>query len=183
MKRMVLAKRQTATKAPPRGKAASREPARTASRILNAATREFAHHGYQGARTERIVAKARCNMRMLYHYYGSKEGLYLAVLESIYGNIREKERKLALDHLAPVADARVGQDARVQPVELPQGLPVGQPGCKAFSGSLKHGDLLDHSGLQYRPAQLGGESAGGEWIFASCRGFLLRTGVRRAFQE
>jgi len=41
-------------------------------------------------------------MRMLYHYYGSKEQLYLAVLESIYEDIREQERKLELEHLAPI---------------------------------------------------------------------------------
>lgn len=86
-----------------RRKPAVRDRARTAAKILQAATAEFARHGYQGARTERIVARARCNMRMLYHYYGSKEKLYLAVLESIYEDIREKERGLALDHLAPLA--------------------------------------------------------------------------------
>jgi TetR/AcrR family transcriptional regulator len=87
----------------PNKKAASRDAARTARRILDAATAEFARRGYEGARTERIVASADCNMRMLYHYYGSKQKLYMAVLEAIYADIREKERQLALDHLDPVA--------------------------------------------------------------------------------
>ncbi len=83
-------------------KRASRDPAGTAKRILESAAAEFARWGYEGARIERIVSNARCNMRMLYHYYGDKEGLYLAVLEKVYKDIREKERKLALDHLQPL---------------------------------------------------------------------------------
>ncbi|MBI1204283.1 MAG: TetR family transcriptional regulator [Rhodopseudomonas sp.] len=83
-------------------KTASRDGARTARRLLEAATAEFSRRGYEGARIERIIAKAGCNMRMLYHYYGSKQKLYLAVLERIYADIREKEQQLALDHLAPL---------------------------------------------------------------------------------
>lgn len=79
-----------------------RDPEGTSRRIIEAATAEFAERGYDGARVERIVANADCNMRMVYHYYGSKEGLYLAVLDSIYEDIRGKERLLALDHLEPV---------------------------------------------------------------------------------
>jgi AcrR family transcriptional regulator len=83
-------------------KPAARDGARTARRILAAAMAEFAQRGYEGARIERIITKARCNMRMLYHYFGSKQKLYLAVLENIYEDIRAKERLLALDHLDPV---------------------------------------------------------------------------------
>lgn len=80
----------------------SRDPVGTAQRIVDAATAEFARWGYEGARIERIVAAARCNMRMIYHYYGDKEGLYRAVLEHIYEDIRDKERKLEFDHLDPL---------------------------------------------------------------------------------
>lgn len=83
-------------------KAGVRDPEGTSRRIIEAATAEFAERGYDGARVERIVANADCNMRMVYHYYGSKERLYLAVLDSIYEDIRGKERLLALDHLEPV---------------------------------------------------------------------------------
>lgn len=81
---------------------AARDAAATASRILKAGRAEFAARGYEGARIERIVDEAAVNMRMLYHYYGSKQGLYLAVLESVYEEIRDRESELKLAHLKPV---------------------------------------------------------------------------------
>ena len=50
--------------------------------IRQAATQEFATHGFQGARIGAIVKAAQINERMIYHYFGSKEGLYKAVLEA-----------------------------------------------------------------------------------------------------
>ncbi len=52
-------------------------------RILSAAVREFAHNGLAGARVERIAAAAGVNKQLLFHYFGSKEGLHRAALESI----------------------------------------------------------------------------------------------------
>lgn len=69
--------------------------------MLEAATQEFAQYGFDGARVERIVRAAGCNSRMLYHYFESKENLYLQVLEATYRDIREKERQLDLAVLAP----------------------------------------------------------------------------------
>lgn len=92
----------TASKSAER-KSAVRDAAATSRRIIEAATAEFAERGYEGARVDRIIASAGCNMRMIYHYFESKEGLYAAVLESIYEDIRSKEHRLALDHLEPVA--------------------------------------------------------------------------------
>ncbi len=51
---------------------------------------------------ESIAEAARCNIRMLYHYFGSKEGLYLACLEHVYTEIRERERELSLLDLGPL---------------------------------------------------------------------------------
>ncbi len=79
-----------------------RNAAETQQRLLKAAKREFCQRGYDGARMEQIVKRAGCNIRMAYHYFGGKEGLYLAVLEEVYGHLREQERELALDHLAPL---------------------------------------------------------------------------------
>ena len=83
-------------------KSAPRDAAETSRRIIAAATSEFSERGYEGARIERIVASAESNVRMVYYYFGSKEGLYLAVLERIYEEIRGKEQQLALDHLPPI---------------------------------------------------------------------------------
>lgn len=74
----------------------------TRERILKAATAEFSEHGFNGARMDVIAQKSEANMRMLYHYYGSKEELYLTVLENVYTDIRLKEHELNLENLDPV---------------------------------------------------------------------------------
>jgi AcrR family transcriptional regulator len=76
-----------------------RDPDRTRGRILDAATQEFARYGLGGARVDRIAARARANKRMLYYYFGDKDGLFLAALENRYAHIRNAERSLRLEHL------------------------------------------------------------------------------------
>ena len=49
--------------------------------ILEVATREFSDKGLAGARIDEIAAATRTSKRMIYYYFGSKEGLYVAVLE------------------------------------------------------------------------------------------------------
>lgn len=78
-----------------------RDPAGMRRRIMAAATREFARHGFGGARVERIARLARVNKQMLYYHVGDKAALYLAVLEAAYDSIRTAERGLALDALSP----------------------------------------------------------------------------------
>jgi len=82
-------------------KANGRDPERTRASILASATAEFARHGLGGARVDRIAARARANKRMLYYYFGDKEGLFLAALEGRYADIRNAERSLKLEHLDP----------------------------------------------------------------------------------
>ena len=69
--------------------------------ILAVATREFAEKGLAGARIDVIADAMRTSKRMIYYYFGSKEGLYIAVLEEAYRRIREAEAQLHLDDLAP----------------------------------------------------------------------------------
>lgn len=83
-----------------------RDPARSRSRILAAALEEFSRHGLGGARVDRIAARAGANKRMLYYYYGNKEDLFLAVLESRYAHIRRAELGLHLGALAPLEGIR-----------------------------------------------------------------------------
>jgi AcrR family transcriptional regulator len=78
-----------------------RDPARTRSKILDAATVEFARYGLGGARVDRIAERAGANKRMLYYYFGSKEALFLAALEESYAHIRTAERDLDLEHRDP----------------------------------------------------------------------------------
>jgi AcrR family transcriptional regulator len=83
-------------------KVRKRDSKRTKRSLLMAASKEFAQHGYAGARINRIAAKAGCNIRMLYHYFGSKEKLYLKVLESAYIDLREKESELEIESCSPL---------------------------------------------------------------------------------
>ena len=78
----------------------------TKDRILAAAVQEFSENGFGGARIERIAGAAGANLRMLYHYFGNKEQLYLASLEAVYRDVREAEAKLRLSELAPNAGIR-----------------------------------------------------------------------------
>ena len=81
-----------------------KEPEANRSRILAAATAEFAARGYKGASMDAIAARTSTTRALINYYFGSKERLYLAVLERVYAEIRDAERGLALDHLPP-ADA------------------------------------------------------------------------------
>lgn len=79
----------------------SRDPERTQAAILEAATAEFAEKGIGGARVDTIAERAGTNKRMLYHYFGDKIRLYVAVLEAAYASIRSAERELDLTHKTP----------------------------------------------------------------------------------
>jgi AcrR family transcriptional regulator len=78
-----------------------RNPDRTRQRILDAALEEFSRYGLGGARVDRIAERAEANKRMLYYYFGDKDGLFLAVLEQSYVQIRSAERALDLEHRDP----------------------------------------------------------------------------------
>lgn len=90
---------------PPK-KPQKRNAEETRERLMLAATQEFCERGYDGARIERIAKNARCNIRMAYHYFEGKEGLYLAVLERVYSELRQKEKELNLEHLDPASGMR-----------------------------------------------------------------------------
>ena len=82
------------------------DPARTTAEILEVATREFAAKGLAGARIDEIAAATRTSKRMIYYYFGSKDGLYLAVLEEAYRRMRSIEADLHLDDLEPMSALR-----------------------------------------------------------------------------
>ena len=69
--------------------------------IIAAAIDEFAARGFKGASMDAIAARTHTTRALINYYFGSKEKLYLAVLERVYGEIREAEGKLDLDHLTP----------------------------------------------------------------------------------
>ena len=80
---------------------AKRDAEATKERILNVGTEEFCEKGLAGSRIQEIAEKSACNIRMIYHYFESKEGLYLAALERVYGDIRKRETELGFANLEP----------------------------------------------------------------------------------
>jgi AcrR family transcriptional regulator len=84
----------------------ARDPERTRAVILAAATGEITEKGLGGARVDEIAERAGVNKRMIYHYFGDKDGLYLAVLEASYELIRSEEIKLDLGKRHPVEGMR-----------------------------------------------------------------------------
>lgn len=84
----------------------SRNPERTREKILREATAEFAARSYDGARVDSIARRCRLSKNMLYHYFGSKEGLFIAVLEHVYEIFRKRQRDFAARAADPVKAMR-----------------------------------------------------------------------------
>ncbi|MGE3990803.1 TetR/AcrR family transcriptional regulator [Pseudorhodoplanes sp.] len=87
---------------PPHRPPGERDPERTRAAILAAAMEEFSTHGLNGARVDEIAKRSGVNKRMIYYYFGDKNGVYLAVLEEIYADIRNAEIRLHLADRDPV---------------------------------------------------------------------------------
>ncbi|MFP6886513.1 MAG: TetR/AcrR family transcriptional regulator, partial [Opitutales bacterium] len=105
------AKRNTAKPDPAKRNPAKRNPAKrnpeaARQRILAAALAGFSEKGLSGARVDVFSERAGANKRMLYHYFGNKDDLFLVVLELAYGDLREAEKALNLDDLSPVEGMR-----------------------------------------------------------------------------
>ena len=84
----------------------TRDADRTQQQILRAAMVEFSAAGLGGARIDAIAERAGVNKKLIYYYYGSKDALFLAVMEQTYADIREAERELHLQALPPVEAVR-----------------------------------------------------------------------------
>ncbi len=78
------------------------DPDGTRRNIIEVATKEFAENGLSGARIDEIAAKTKASKRMIYYYFGDKDGLYLRVLENAYSKVRATEATLELEDLPPL---------------------------------------------------------------------------------
>ncbi len=90
----------------PAGRPAKRDPEGVRRDILSVALEEFSQNGLSGARIDEIAARTRTSKRMIYYYFGDKEGLYKRVLERAYAQVRGGENDLGLDDLDPVTALR-----------------------------------------------------------------------------
>ncbi|MGI9367071.1 MAG: TetR family transcriptional regulator [Rhizobiaceae bacterium] len=89
----------------------TQDPSAVREDILDIATQVFAEHGLAGARVDEIVRRTKTSKRMIYYYFGDKDGLYLKVLEAAYARVRAGEDALNLEELDPT-------DALVRLVEF-----------------------------------------------------------------
>jgi TetR/AcrR family transcriptional regulator, upper aerobic nicotinate degradation pathway regulator len=78
----------------------------TREAILKAATRVFAKHGFSGGRVEQISRLAKTHDRMIYYYFGSKEKLFIEVLETTYQRLNDAEAALKIDLADPLEALR-----------------------------------------------------------------------------
>lgn len=111
--------RTKSTEAPAK-EVATRDADKTRLKILEAAEAEFARKGLAGARVDLVAEEAGANKRMIYYYFGSKEDLYVAVLERVYTDMRIAESKLELEDLPPL-------DAITRLVEFKFDYPAAHP--------------------------------------------------------
>jgi len=79
----------------------SQDPDGTRRDILETAQKEFALNGLSGARIDEIAARTKSSKRMIYYYFGDKEGLYRRALENAYRTVRDGEDKLDTEGLRP----------------------------------------------------------------------------------
>jgi AcrR family transcriptional regulator len=77
----------------------AQDPEGTRHNIIEIASHEFALNGLAGARIDEIAEKTRSSKRMIYYYFGDKEGLYVSCLENAYRVVREGEAELEIEHL------------------------------------------------------------------------------------
>src|SRR5690554_6614239 len=75
------------------------DPEGTRRNIIEVASAEFALNGLAGARIDEIADKTRASKRMIYYYFGDKEGLYVSALENAYRVVREGEAQLDIESL------------------------------------------------------------------------------------
>jgi AcrR family transcriptional regulator len=93
-----VARAAPAKKKPTRGRPSGRVATR--EKILRAAIDVFAGNGFAGGRVEKISKAANSTDRMIYYYFGSKERLFVAVLETIYKELGDAEAALDLSGLS-----------------------------------------------------------------------------------
>jgi AcrR family transcriptional regulator len=96
--------RSSSSRKPPVKRVGAREASanKTRNNILRSATSVFARYGYEGGSVEKISKAAKSVDRMIYYYFGSKEGLFIEVLEDMYRRMNDAEMALKLDIERPV---------------------------------------------------------------------------------
>ena len=80
----------------------TRNPEQTKKRILEAAIQEFSERGFARGRMDKVAELSGANKRMIYYYYGDKDGLFTAIVEHEYLRFRAAEEAVCSPDLPPV---------------------------------------------------------------------------------
>ncbi|GAB3405915.1 TetR/AcrR family transcriptional regulator [Flindersiella endophytica] len=138
-----------------------RDPERTKARILEAATDEFAAHGYAGARVSEIAARAGANKQLISYYFGGKEGLYRAITEQWLQDQHEaapEQRDMTIGELSASFISPRPQDRKLARLLIWEGLTydTDDPGAHARTARMDAGveDLRRRQAAGELPAEL-----------------------------
>jgi AcrR family transcriptional regulator len=101
-----MASRKKKAPATTGGEEFTNDAERSKADILAVATEEFATFGLSGARVDAIAKRTRTSKRMIYYYFKGKEGLYRAVLEKAYSEIRSIDSQVGIEDAEPVEAIR-----------------------------------------------------------------------------
>src|ERR1700753_1734032 len=85
---------------------ATRDPVRTKGRILDIASEEFASRGFDGTRVDEIAARSKVSKNLIYHYFESKDALFIAVLERAHEIFRTHQENIQLNESKPLQNMR-----------------------------------------------------------------------------
>lgn len=110
------------------------DPEQTKRNILEVATQEFSAMGLTGARVDAIAERTNTTKRMLYYYFDSKEGLYEAVLEKVYGDIRALELELNVGELPP---SRACAGSSSSPSTTTTGIAISSAWCRSRTSTAR----------------------------------------------
>jgi TetR/AcrR family transcriptional regulator len=85
----------------------AKDPSGSRASILDAATEAFMDHGFAGARVDQIAHRAKANKAMIYYHFGSKLGLYRAVLLHLFDDVLAEVERLKKSDAEPREKLRV----------------------------------------------------------------------------
>lgn len=98
----------------------------TTQHLVEVARALFATEGYAQTSTEEVVRRAGVTRGALYHHFGSKEGIFVAVLDAVQGDVARQVAAAALGESDAFEQLRAGchaflnaaLDPRVQRIAL-----------------------------------------------------------------
>lgn len=138
----------------------------TRRRILETALQVFATEGYEGASTRQLAERAGVNLPAIQYYFGSKEGLFRAVIDSIIERTEQHMAPLAVEVSAALADPATSREAFLEllcrMLEAFVSLVTGGPHVEAKRQLFARSEVEDTPGLERL------HESGNDQVFKPC---------------